>query len=81
MTTRGEKLLQQVPELPEADRTAIAARLIERLDSEADEGVEAAWADEIRRRIAAIDSGQERILDWDDVEARLFRLASEPPSR
>lgn len=73
MTTRGEELLQQVLELPEADRTAIAAKLIESLDAEADEGVEAAWADEIRRRIAAIDSGQERLLDWDEVEARLFR--------
>ena len=34
--------------------------------------VEQAWAEEIARRIAAVDSGEELLLSWDEVKGRLF---------
>lgn len=73
MTARAEELLKQVLDLSGVERATIVTRLIESLDSETDEGVEAAWSDEIRRRIEAVDSGEERLLGWDEVETRLFR--------
>lgn len=73
MTARAEELLKQVLDLSGVERATIVSRLIESLDSETDEGVEAAWSDEIRRRIEAVDSGEERLLGWDEVETRLFR--------
>jgi putative addiction module component (TIGR02574 family) len=73
MTARAEELLKKVLDLSDTERAAIASRLIESLDSETDEDVETAWADEILRRIQAVDSGEERLLGWDEVEARLFR--------
>jgi putative addiction module component (TIGR02574 family) len=73
MTARAEELLKQVLDLSEGERATIVSRLVESLDSETDEGVEAAWSNEIRRRIEAVDSGEERLLGWDEVETRLFR--------
>lgn len=73
MTARAQELLRQVLDLPEIERATIVSRLVESLDSETDVGVEAAWSDEILRRIEAVDSGAERLLGWDEVEARLFR--------
>jgi putative addiction module component (TIGR02574 family) len=73
MTARAEELLKQVLDLSEVERATIVSRLVESLNSEMDEGVETAWSDEIRRRIEAVDSGEERLLGWDEVEARLFR--------
>lgn len=37
-----------------------------------EEQVEQAWAEEIARRIAAVDSGEELLLSWDEVKRRLF---------
>jgi putative addiction module component (TIGR02574 family) len=75
----AEELLKLALDLPEAERADMAARLIQSLDSEMDEDVEAAWSEEIHRRIAAIDSGEERLLDWDEVRARLFKGMDDTP--
>ena len=81
MSVKAEELLKLALDLPEADRADIAAQLIRSLDPDSDdEEVEAAWSDEIRRRIAAIDSGEERLLGWDEVKARLFQGMDDSPS-
>jgi len=59
--------------LPEHERAKIAARLLESLDEEAQADVDAAWAAEIERRCAAVDSGELRTSDWKDVRARIER--------
>ena len=38
-------------------RAAIAGSLLESLDTEVDEDAEAAWATEVNRRVAELDSG------------------------
>jgi putative addiction module component (TIGR02574 family) len=65
------ELLREASELPETDRAELAARLLETLDGEPDEGVEAAWAEEIERRIRQIDSGEVATIPWEEVRAKL----------
>jgi putative addiction module component (TIGR02574 family) len=60
-------------ELPERARAEIAARLLESLDEPAEGGVDEAWADEIARRCAALDSGEAVTSDWNDFRARVER--------
>lgn len=66
-------LLEQALSLPEHERAKLAARLLESLDDEAQSDVDAAWADEIERRCAAVDAGALATSDWKDVRARIER--------
>jgi putative addiction module component (TIGR02574 family) len=58
MTQRAEQLLEEVLRLSEEERGDFAARLLESLDSGAEDGVDAAWAAEIQKRLQDLDSGQ-----------------------
>jgi len=55
----------------------VAAELVASLDGEPEDGVEAAWAAEVERRIADVDRGEARLLPWeqvrDEVKAGLKR--------
>ena len=65
------ELFEEAAQLPETDRAELAGRLLESLHGEPDEGVEAAWAEEIERRIRQIDSGEVETIPWEEVRARL----------
>lgn len=67
MNIQSEQILRSALALPESDRAEIAASLIQSLDTESDEDVDAAWAVEIQRRIESIDSGEVKLVPWDDV--------------
>jgi putative addiction module component (TIGR02574 family) len=67
MGTQAEDLLRTALRLDPDDRAVIAASLIASLDSKIDEGVEAAWADEIKRRIEQIDRGEVQLIPSDEV--------------
>ena len=71
MTRETERLLGEVLGLPERERAEVAARLIESLDGEPDADVDAAWAVEIERRCAALDSGDAVSSDWQVVRRRI----------
>ena len=71
MSSTARKILQDVLALPEDERAAIAARLIESLDEGPDVGVDEAWAAEIERRCALLDAGQAVTSDWEDVRRRI----------
>jgi putative addiction module component (TIGR02574 family) len=58
-------------QLPEPQRAALAARLIDSLDPTSDSDVESAWAVEIKRRIDEIDQGQVQMVSW-EVARRLI---------
>jgi putative addiction module component (TIGR02574 family) len=66
-------LLDQVLSLPEQQRAEIAVRLLESLEPETQVDVEAAWAEEIESRCAAVDAGTLSTSDWKDVRARIER--------
>ena len=68
-----DKYLAAVLELPHEKRAEIAARLLESLDKDQDEDVDEAWAAEIERRCAALDSGQAVTSDWNEFRARIER--------
>lgn len=64
MKRDASKLLETALNLPVEARAALAGSLIESLDDSVDEGAEAAWADEIARRIAELDSGKAKTVPW-----------------
>jgi putative addiction module component (TIGR02574 family) len=66
------QVFRDATDLPETDRATLAGLLIESLDPEPDPGVEAAWAEEIRRRIADMDAGSVKTIPWEEVREALF---------
>ena len=71
------ELLKKALALPPEARAALAGSLLESLDDEpAEEGVEAAWEAEIKRRIEDIDSGKVQMIPYEEVRRRLAALLS-----
>jgi hypothetical protein len=65
-------LFKEASDLSEGDRAALAGLLLERLDQPPIPGVEAAWAEEIERRIKQLESGgvQARLLAREEDASR-----------
>lgn len=63
-------LLREALELPLDERAKMAAELLESLDA-SEQDVEAAWATEIERRVAAARAGELESTDWRTVLARV----------
>ncbi len=49
----------------------MAAELVASLDGEPEDGVEAAWATEVERRIAEVNRGAAPLLPWEQVREEL----------
>ena len=64
MKNDPSKILEEALKLPLEARAALAGSLIESLDEVVDENAEAAWADEITRRVESLDSGQAKTIPW-----------------
>lgn len=71
MSRNVSELFQEATQLSENERADLAALLLESLEGEPDEGVEAAWAEEIERRVRQIDSGEVQTIPWEEVRAEL----------
>ena len=72
MSPDVSELLKKALALPPEARAALAGSLFESLDDEpADEGGEAAWSEEIKRRIEEIDSGKVQMIPYEEVRRRL----------
>lgn len=67
--TRKESILQGALELSPTDRLEIAEQLFESVEGEA--GAEQAWAEEIARRVEAIDSGKVELMSWEEARKRI----------
>lgn len=76
MTRATHDLLTEALGLPLDERAKMAADLLESLD-EAEEDVAAAWAEEIKTRVAAARAGELESTDWrvvlDRVEREVLR--------
>jgi putative addiction module component (TIGR02574 family) len=57
--------------LPTEARAALAGSLLDSLDTDVDEEAEAAWATEVNRRVAELDSGAVKTVPWAEVRRRL----------
>jgi putative addiction module component (TIGR02574 family) len=78
MTQEVSEILKKALALPPEARAAIAGSLLESLnDTPADEGVEAAWSEEIKRRIEEIDSGKVQMIPYEEVRRRLAARLSD----
>lgn len=78
MATSVEELYREALDLGEGERAALAARLIDSLDAEIEEGVEPAWLAEVERRIEELDAGKVKTIPWDEVRARLLDTLNAP---
>ena len=76
MTKQALELLQQALALSDEERASLAYSLLDSLDTPADENVEAAWNQEIARRIADLDSGKSKTVPWEEVRAQISSLLS-----
>ena len=73
MANLVEQLSSQARTLPPADRVRLAEELLATVH-EPDDEVEAAWAEEIRLRIADIDAGTAKLIPADEVFAKIRHL-------
>jgi len=71
MTQDVSELLKKALTLPVAERAELAGSLIESLDRTEDESVEAAWDEEIGRRMADLDSGGVQPVAVEEARRRL----------
>lgn len=71
MTESTQHVLDLALKLPPDERAVIAAELWASLQGETDPDVEAAWAEEIRRRLTRVESGEDPTVPWEEVRARL----------
>jgi putative addiction module component (TIGR02574 family) len=76
MTRKAENLLAAALELPQTERAALASALLRSLDeddgAEVDQAdIEAAWAEELRRRADDLRAGRVTSLPWEQVKADL----------
>lgn len=78
--TEVESILHAALRLPAEARAAVAAELLESLDvpEQAPEEVEAAWADEIERRLGEVDAGAITPVPWAEARRRIFAAAKGP---
>lgn len=71
--TNTSKLLEEALKLPAEARAALAGSLIESLDETVDEDAEAAWAEEIARRVRELDSGKAKSIPWSKARRMVLR--------
>ncbi len=70
-----DQLLTLALELPPEERAALAERLIQSLDSPVEDGVDAAWSEEIRRRRERLDAGLAQTVPWTEARRRIRAAA------
>jgi len=76
MNTTADTILGTALALPPDERAWLAEELIASLDQGKDSAVDSAWAAEIERRIAEVESGKVETVSWEDARARIrARLA------
>jgi putative addiction module component (TIGR02574 family) len=63
--------------LPEHDRATLAGLLLETLEPESEPGVEAAWSEEIKRRVSEVRNGSVELVPWEEVRAKLLAIVNE----
>src|ERR1700732_3028898 len=70
MMQEAQELLKKALALPDKERADLAGSLIDSLDDTVDENAEAAWQEEIVRRLEDVQSGKVKTTSWDDVRQK-----------
>ena len=77
MSDKAAALLREALALPVEERAELATSLIDSLDDAADADVEAAWQEEIARRLEDVRAGRARMVTWDEVRSRARAVFNE----
>jgi putative addiction module component (TIGR02574 family) len=70
MLQDAQELLKKALALPDKERADLAGSLIDSLDDSVDENAEAAWQEEIVRRLEDVPSGKVKTTSWDEVRQK-----------
>jgi putative addiction module component (TIGR02574 family) len=70
MSPELSKLLDEALMLPLDEQELLANSLLSHVAENTDESVQAAWDEEIKRRIEEIRSGRAKMIPWEDVRTR-----------
>ena len=63
----ARRIADEALKLPTEARAALAGALLDSLDEEVDEDVEAAWSAEIEKRVRALADGSVKTVPWSEV--------------
>ena len=74
MSDLTEELVQKARTLPPEERARLAEELLASLHEDRGTEIEAAWDEEIRRRIAEIESGTVKLIPADEVFAEIRQM-------
>lgn len=74
MNARVGHLLEDALRLSAEERSAMAAALIDSLESAEEQAVSAAWRSELLKRREALRSGKAETVAWAEARGRLFAL-------
>ncbi len=72
MVATPKELYERAMDLDDQERVELVGLLLESLELEDEDGVDAAWLSEIEERIANLDSGQVSTVPWSKVRTRVF---------
>jgi putative addiction module component (TIGR02574 family) len=70
MTQEAHQLLQKALALPENERAELAGNLIASLDPTVDQNADAAWQQEVVRRLHEVQSGKVETTPWEEVQQK-----------
>ena len=70
VTQDAHELLQKALTLPENERAELAGNLILSLDATVDQDVDAAWQQEIVRRLHEVQTGKVETISWENVQQK-----------
>ena len=80
MNADATDLLRKALALPAEERAALANTLLDSLEA-ADEPVQAAWDEEVARRIEDLKAGKAVTVPWEELHRELLAVVNERPSR
>jgi putative addiction module component (TIGR02574 family) len=78
MNTTAKQLYDNALQLPDSERSELAAWLIESLDPDVDRDVDEAWDVEVKRRIDELDRGAVTAVPWADARRMILGLSDGP---
>ena len=83
MSPSARRVLEEALVLPEDARTDLVEALIESLDAPGEDPteVEAAWADEIARRLKDAETGARKPIPWEGARKMIFGSRDDAPTR
>lgn len=77
----AKRIADEALKLPVDARAALAGTLLDSLDEVIDEDAEAAWSDEIAKRVRELEDGSVTTIPWSEVRRSILRSRREAKRR